>query len=138
MSFCSRTLIMTRLGPFARTTGESDIDARRTRKRRNITGFLLRIKTLSRGNCNLRTLGTEVDSGKPLPERGKRNVKEAYLEHGEKRHGNELPVLNREPNKVGEVKPEGHFRDREKRLKGHVFAVAPWLRFALDTVFGRP
>ena len=60
------------------------------------------------------------------------------MEHGEKRHGNELPVLNREPNKVGEVKPEGHFRDREKRLKGHVFAVAPWLRFALDTVFGRP
>jgi hypothetical protein len=99
--------------------------------------FLLRIKNLSRGNCNRRPLGAEVDPWKPLTERGYRNVEEAYLEHGEKWHGNELPVLNREPNKVAKVKREGHLRDREKRLKGHVFAAAPGLRLALDTVFGR-
>src|ERR1700680_3930689 len=137
MSFWSRTLIMTRLGPSARIPGDSDIDAIRISERRNIMEFLLRIKNLSRGNCNRRPLGAEVDPWKPLTERGYRNVEEAYLEHGEKWHGNELPVLNREPNKVAKVKREGHLRDREKRLKGHVFAAAPGLRLALDTVFGR-
>src|SRR4051794_4051284 len=98
--------------------------------------FLLQINNLSRGKCNLRPLGPEV-AWKPLTDRGERNVEETYLEHGEKWDRNELSVLNREPNKIAKVKREGHFRDREKRLKGHVFAATPRLRFALDTVFGR-
>ena len=99
--------------------------------------FLLRIKNLSRRNCDLRPLGVETDPWKPLPERGDRNVEKAQLEHGEKWHGEELSVLNRKPNKVGKVDRKGHFRDREKRLQGHVFAATPGLRLALDSVFGR-
>src|SRR5450755_519290 len=137
MSFWSRTLIMTRLGPSASTPGDSDIDAIRISERRNIMEFLLRIKNLSRGNCNLGPLGAEVDPGKPLPKRGERNVEEAELEHGEKWHRDKLPVLNREPNKIAKVEREGHLRDREKRLKWHIFAATPGLRLALDTVFRR-
>jgi hypothetical protein len=99
--------------------------------------FLLRIENLSRGNCNLGPPGTEVDLWKPLTDRGERNVEETYLEHGEKWQGDELPVLNCEPNKVGEIEGESHLRDREKRLEGHVLAVAPGLRFPFDTVFRR-
>src|SRR2546423_178433 len=137
MSFWSCTLIMTRLGPSARTPDDSNIKAIRTIERRNMMEFLLRINNLSRGKCNLSPLGAEVNPWKPLTERRKRNVEEAYLEHGEKWHRNKLPVLKRKPNKVAKVKCEGHLRDRKQRLKGHVFAAAPRLRLALDTVFGR-
>src|ERR1700716_3288473 len=102
MSFWSRTLIITRLGPSARTAGDSAVNAIKSSERRNITGFLLRFKDLSRRNCKLRPLGAEVDPGKPLTERGDRNVEKPDLEHGQEWHGNELPVLNREPNKVAE------------------------------------
>src|SRR5688572_27776413 len=113
MSFCSRTLIMTRLGPSARNPGDSEMIARRTSERRNIMEFLLRIANLSRRNCYLRLFGGEVDLREPLPERGERNIKESQLKHGEKRHGDELSVLNREPNKVRKVEPERHLHDRE-------------------------
>ena len=98
---------------------------------------LLRIDNLSRGNCDLGPLGAEIDPGQPLTNRGKRNVEKTYLEHGQKRNGNELPVLNREPDKVGKVERKGHFSDREKRFQGHVLAIPPGLRFALDAVLGR-
>src|SRR5438874_2641097 len=137
MSFWSRTLIMTRLGPSARIAGNSDVNAMRISERRNIMEFLLRIENLSRGNCNFGPPGTEVDFWKPLTDRGERDVEETCLEHGEKWQGDELPVLNCEPNKVRKIEGESHLRDREKRLEGHVLAVAPGLRLPFDTVFRR-
>src|SRR5450432_4555918 len=129
--------MMTRLGPSAHARVENDASASRTSEKRNIMVFLLRIRNLSRRNWDLRTLGAEVDSWKPLPERGERDVEEADLEHGEEWHGNKLPVLNREPNKVGKIERESHFCDREKRLERHVSATTPRLRFMLDAVFRR-
>src|SRR5438132_13231371 len=116
---------MTRLGLSASTPDESNIDAIRINERRNMTEFLLEINNLSRRNCNAPPLGVETNPWKPLTKGRDRNVEKAYLEHGEKWHGDKLSVPNREPNKIAKIKCESHLRDWDKRSQGHGFAVAP-------------
>jgi len=100
-------------------------------------GLLPEIKALSRGKCGRGALTPKSDSGEPLAEGGERNVKKTDLEHGQERHGDELPVLDGEINEVGEIKRERHFRHGQKRFERHVLAGAPGLSFALDPVLRR-
>src|SRR5438445_11921564 len=44
---------------------------------------------------------------------------------------------NREANEVSEINCKRHLRDRQKRLKRHVFARTPWLRFAFNSILRR-
>src|SRR5205814_8829307 len=135
MSFWSFTLMMTRLGPSARSPGASARSAVSTRKMRNMPSFLLGFGPLSRGNCRrVRAFADAIPARTPSTEGGKRHVKEPDLEHGEERHRDPLAVLDGEPDEVGEVKRERHFGQGQKRFERHVFAGTPRLGFALDPV----
>jgi len=43
-------------------------------------------------------------------------------------------MCDREPNEVGEIDRKRHLGNGQKRFERHVFARAPWLRFALDPI----
>src|SRR5438067_2515510 len=136
ISFWSLTLMMTRLGPSARRPGASASSAISTRDGRNMSSFLLDFRLLSRGNCGRgRPLASEIPSRHPLTERGKGNVEEPNLEHGQERNRDELAVLNREPNEVGKIKREGHLGEGKKRFERHVLAGTPGLGLSLDPIF---
>src|SRR3954463_8416447 len=123
MSFCSLTLMMTRLGPSAQSAGTRPANASATTQRRSMKQFLQEFALLSRGNCRRRAFAAaEVQPRHPLAERRKRDVKEADLEHRQERDGNPLAVIDREPEEIREINRERHFREGQERFKRHVFA----------------
>src|SRR2546421_6278041 len=111
MSFCSFTLMMTRLGPSARRVGPRATKASATRaSRRNMKRFLLEFRLLSRGNCRRRAFAaSEIPARHPPAEGRKRHIQEPDLEHREERHRDPLAVIDGEPEEVRKVKRERHF-----------------------------
>src|SRR2546421_2531962 len=139
MSFCSFTLMMTRLGPSARRTGPRAKMVIATRaSRRNMKGFLLEFSVLSRGNCRRRAFAaSEIQARHPPAIRRKRDIKEPDLEHREEGHRDPLAVVDGEPEEVGKINRERHFGQRQERFQRHVLAGTPRLGFAFDAVLGR-
>src|SRR5437763_15381607 len=139
ISFWSFTLMMTRLGPSARTTGPTAKMVIATRaSRRNMQAFLLEFSVLSRGNCRRRAFaGSKIQARDPPAIRGKRNIKEPDLEHREEWHRDPLAVIDGEPEEVGKINRERHFGQRQERFQRHVLAGTPRLGFAFDPVLRR-
>src|SRR4051812_41478441 len=115
ISFCSFTLMMTRLGPSARRPGAREMSASAARAKRNMQRFLLEFRLLSRRKCGRCAFAAaQIQARHPLAEGGNRNVKEPDLEHRQERHRDPLVVLNREPEEVGKINGEGHFGQRQE------------------------
>src|SRR5437660_3822586 len=104
---------------------------------RNIRALLLKKRVLSRGNWRRRSGTAEVEFRRPREERRKSHIKEAALKHEQERYRQKLSMHDREPDEVGEIKPEGHLCERQTRLERPILAAAPRLRPALNSVFGR-
>src|SRR5213076_1381857 len=68
----------------------------------------------------------------------KGDIEKPALKHEQEWYRQELPVGDREPDKVAEVDGEGQFCDRQRRFQRPIFATPPRLRFSLDSVLRCP
>src|ERR1700737_2940947 len=108
----------TRLDKSATKAARGD-EAQRTsvkiaREERNTRVLLLRKRVLSRGNCCRGAGPAKIKFRPPRREGGERNIEEPALEHEQERYRNVLPIDDGEPNEVGEIDCESHFRDWQK------------------------
>src|SRR6266478_4860728 len=100
----------------ARRGKAHEISATTQTEERNIRPLLLRKRSLSRGDWRSGAGSTEGKFRRPRQERRKGDIEKPALKHEQERYRQELPVGNREPDKVAEVDREGQFCDRQRRF----------------------
>src|SRR5947199_5079451 len=83
---------------------------------RNIRALILQKRVLSRGNWRRRAGSTKGEFRRPRQKRRKGDIEKPALKHEQERYRQELPVGNREPDKVAEVDGKGQFCDRQRRF----------------------
>src|SRR5213075_2941945 len=112
ISFCSLTLTTTVFGitTWGRPAPEAAAAKRHSRgsRGRNMRVFLLKILRLSRRNWSRRPGPGQAEFRPPRGHRAKRNIQKPTLEHEQKRYREELPMDQRKPNEVTEIKGEYH------------------------------
>src|SRR5947208_17065373 len=101
----------------ARSGKAHKISATTRAEERNIRALILQNRVLSRGNWRRRAGSTKGEFRRPRQERRKGAIEKPASKHEQERYRQELPIGNRDTDRVAEVAGKRKFSARRPRIK---------------------